>query len=352
MTFKKSLYRITHWETWNFRVKFIFLAPVWMWHCLRSGSWWFFTASNPTLTFGGYEGEGKKEMYDQLPPFTYPKSIYISPSLSFTEAEKLAIANNYEYPFIVKPDVGMMGLMFRKIDNAEQFKRYHEKMPVDYIVQELIRYPLEVSVFYYRFPNEQKGTITGFLRKEFLEVTGDGKSTLWQLMLQYSRIRFRLEEMRLKHENRLNDIISEGEKFCLSYALNLTRGGKLVSLSHEKDERLLKVFDDLSHYAKHFYYGRYDIKCASVEDLKKGKNFSILEFNGSGAAPHHVYGAGNTLFQACKIVAQHWNVLYKISKYNHKNGMRYWRFSKGWKFFVDAKKHFKMLKKLDADFLV
>jgi hypothetical protein len=323
-----------------------------MWHCLRAGSWWFFTTSNPTLTFGGFEGEGKKEMYGQLPLSSYPRSIYISPSLSFTEAVKLVTANNYEYPFIVKPDVGMMGYMFRKIENADQLKHYHKKMLVDYIVQELIRYPLEVSVFYYRFPNEQKGTITGFLRKEFLEVTGDGKSTLWQLMLQYSRISFRLEEMRLKHENRLNDIISEGEKFCLSYALNLTRGGKLVSLSHEKDERLLKVFDDLSHYAKHFYYGRYDIKCASVEDLKEGKNFSILEFNGSGAAPHHVYGAGNTLFQACKIVAQHWNVLYKISKYNHKNGMRYWRFSKGWKFFVDAKKHFKMLKQLDADFLV
>ncbi len=352
MTFRKSLYRITHWETWNFRIKFIFLAPVWMWHCLRAGSWWFFTTSNPTLTFGGFEGEGKKEMYGQLPLSSYPRSIYISPSLSFTEAVKLVTANNYEYPFIVKPDVGMMGYMFRKIENADQLKHYHKKMLVDYIVQELIRYPLEVSVFYYRFPNEQKGTITGFLRKEFLEVTGDGKSTLWQLMLQYSRISFRLEEMRLKHENRLNDIISEGEKFCLSYALNLTRGGKLVSLSHEKDERLLKVFDDLSHYVKHFYYGRYDIKCASVEDLKEGKNFSILEFNGSGAAPHHVYGAGNTLFQACKIVAQHWNVLYKISKYNHKNGMRYWRFSKGWKFFVDAKKHFKMLKQLDADFLV
>jgi hypothetical protein len=51
------------------------------------------------------------------------------------------------------------------------------------------------------------------MEKKFLEVTGDGKSTLWQLMLQYARISFRLEEMRLKHENRLNDIISEGEKY-------------------------------------------------------------------------------------------------------------------------------------------
>jgi hypothetical protein len=108
--------------------------------------------------------------------------------------------------------------------------------------------------------------------------------------------------------------------YCLSNALNLSRGGKLISLAHEKDERLLKVFDDLSHYTNHFYYGRYDIKCASVEDLKEGKNFYILEYNGCGAEPHHIYGDGNTLLQAYAILLQHWKVLYRISKYNHTHG--------------------------------
>ncbi|HOZ87200.1 MAG TPA: hypothetical protein PL029_05545, partial [Bacteroidia bacterium] len=35
--------------------------------------------------------------------------------------------------------------------------------------------------------------------------------------------------------------------------------------------------------------GRYDIRCTSIEDLKKGNNFSILELNGSGAEPAHIY---------------------------------------------------------------
>jgi hypothetical protein len=215
-------------------------------------------------------------------------------------------------------------------------------------VQELVDYPLEVSVFYYRFPGEQKGTITGFLKKEFLEVTGDGKSTLWQLILHYPRVAFRLEEMKSKHEKRLNDIIPAGEKYCLSYALNLSRGGKLVSLAHEKDDRLLKFFDNINLYSKHFYYGRYDIKCASVEDLKEGKNFSILEYNGSGAEPHHIYGNGNTLLQAYKIVLHHWDVLYKISRHNSNNGYNYWRYKEGLDFLKNAKKHFKTLKQIDA----
>jgi hypothetical protein len=347
MNFKNILFRITHWETWPYLVKYIPIAPVWLWYCMRARSLWFFTPSNPTITFGGFEGEPKEEIYCQLPPGSYPYSIYISPSVPFAEVEKLVSLHNFEYPFAVKPDVGMMGFMFRKIYSIDKLKEYHQKMPVNYIVQNLISYPLEVSVFYYRFPDEQKGTITGFLKKEFLELTGDGRSTILELMLGYERVRFRLEEMKGKHREKLGNILSEGEKYSLSYALNLSRGGRLVSLAQEIDERLVKVFDDLCRYTKHFYYGRYDIKCTSVEDLKEGKNYSILEYNGSGAEPHHAYGNGNTLLQAYKIFLHHWSILYRISKYNHSNGIHYWKFREGWNFLRNAKKHFKILKQLD-----
>jgi hypothetical protein len=142
-------------------------------------------------------------------------------------------------------------------------------------------------------------------------------------------------------------VLPAGEDYLLSYALNLSRGGKLVTLEHEKDERLLKVFDDLSNYAGHFYYGRYDIKCQSIEDLKEGKKFLILEYNGSGAEPHHVYGNGYNLWQACSILVHHWKILHKISILNHKNGVPYWKFMRGWRFLKDASKHLKRLQQLD-----
>jgi hypothetical protein len=351
MILKDTIYRIAHWETWDWRIKYIPIVPAWMWHCIRSGSLWFFTPSNPTLIFGGFEGETKQAIYKHLPPACYPKSMYIRPDLSYQKLEAL-VNHNFHYPFAVKPDIGRMGFMFRIINNLGELKLYHSKMPVDYIVQDLVKYPVEVSVFYYRFPNEQKGIITGFVRKEFLEVTGDGQSTLLQLMTNYPRIRFRLEEMKSKHKDKLDLILPEGQPFYLSYALNLSRGGKLVNLEHEKDDRLLKIFDSLSAHAKTLYYGRYDIKCSSIEDLKKGVNFSILEFNGSGAEPHHVYGNGYTLVEACKILAEHWNVLYKISKLNHTQGHPYYNFAQGWKLMRECRRHFAMLKKIDSEFPV
>ena len=348
MNFKNIYFKLTHWESWHYMAKYIPIMPVWGWYCLRAGSPWFFTPSNPTLTFGGFEGETKSEMYKQLPPGTYPKSIFISPKLQLHEVKEMLQQHNFTYPFAVKPDAGMMGFMFRRIENLEALANYHALLPVDYIIQELAVYPLEVSVFYYRHPNEQKGTITGFIKKEFLQVVGDGKATLLELILNYERVRLRIDEMKAKHADNLQKILPAGEIYILSFALNLSRGGRLVSLAHEKDERLLKVFDELSHYTKHFYYGRYDIKCASVESLKNGKDFTILEYNGCGAEPHHAYGNGNSLFEAYAIFLHHWKMLYKISAYNNIHGFKRWNFMRGWQFMRKAKAHYRLLKKLDA----
>src|SRR4051794_24459424 len=167
---KKLFQKLTNWELWNFYVLYFPIGPVWLWYCLRSWSLWYFSSSNPTLTFGGFEGEGKKEMYDQLPPGSYPLTIYIMHDWPFEQVKNHMQNSGFRYPFIVKPDVGMKGILFRKIDNDEQLQKYHERIPVEYIIQELVELPVEVSVFYYRFPTNQKGVVSGFIHKELLQV--------------------------------------------------------------------------------------------------------------------------------------------------------------------------------------
>ena len=341
-----ALYMLTHWETWDWRIKYLVIAPAWFWCCLRARSLWFFTAANPTLTFGGFDGERKQDMYRHLPPGTYPRSIYVSRGMDFASVAD-ALKDTITFPLAVKPDVGKMGFMFRALNSTEELKTYHLRADFDYIIQELIDYPLEVSVFYYRFPDEASGHITGFVKKEHMQVTGDGKSTLRELIANCSRARFRQEEMYAKHVDQLHRVLRQGEVYALSQALNLSRGGKLVSLEHEKDERLLNVFDGLSHDAG-FYFGRYDIRCESVESLKQGKNFSILEFNGSGAEPHHVYGNAYTFWQACRILVWHWNILCRISRMNARRGVDYWDFIRGWRFFRECVKHSAKLERLDC----
>ncbi len=344
---KKIFQKLLNWERWNFYVLYFPIGPVWLWYCLRSWNFWFFSSSNPSITFGGFEGEGKKEMYDQLPGNLVPKTIYIMHDAPVGQVLQQVKEAGFTYPFIVKPDVGMKGILFRKIDNEEQLVKYHEKIPVEYIVQDLVSLPVEVSVFYYRYPWEQKGVVSGFIDKELLQVIGDGRSTLQELVQAHPRARFRKEEMQHRHGHRYDRVIEAGEIFFLSFAGNHNRGAHFTNLHKEIDEDLHRVFDELSHFNGKFYYGRYDIKTTSIEDLKKGKNFMILEFNGCGAEPNHIYDCGMSIWKAYGVILHHWKALYRISRYNHKNGTPYWSFRKGWKYLADAKKHFRLLEKYD-----
>lgn len=347
MSIKKFFEKLFSWELWNFYVLYAPIGPVWFWYCLRSRSFWFFSSSNPTITFGGFEGEGKKEMYDQLPPHLVPRTIYILHDLPFDEVKKKIAEAGFEFPFVVKPDVGMKGVLFRKIENEDQLIKYHERIPVEYIVQELITLPVEVSVFYYRYPDQQQGVVSGFIEKELLQVAGDGSSTLKTLIEQHPRARFRMEEMEHRHGHRFQRVIPAGEIFYLSYAGNHNRGAHFTNLHKEINASLLAVFDELSHYTGQFYYGRYDIKTSSIEDLKQGKNFQIIEFNGCGAEPNHIYDCGMNIWQAYGEILRHWKALYRISRYNHRNGTPYWSFKRGWQFLKQSQKHFKMLEKYD-----
>lgn len=338
---------VFNWELWPFGLRYALISPVWAWYCIRARTPWFFTPSNPTITFGGFEGEGKKEMYALLPRHLYPKTIFITPGEPFEQVKEQVTAAGFTYPFCCKPDIGMKGLLFRKLDTEAQFETYHRLIPVEYMVQELVPYPLEVSVFYYRYPHQQKGVITGFIQKELMEVAGDGKQTLLQLIQAHPAAKYRQDEMRTKHAAQLGKILPAGERYLLTYAANLNRGARFSNLQHLIDEKLLQVFDALSHPAQ-FYYGRYDIKCRSVDDLKQGRHFSILEFNGSGAEPNHVYQTGYSLVAALRVWLRHWKVLYEISKYNAVHGVPYWPFEKGWRFMRQAKKHLRLLEQYDV----
>ncbi|HUC83399.1 MAG TPA: hypothetical protein VMR70_20980 [Flavisolibacter sp.] len=351
MSWKRLREKMNNWELWPFNLIYAPIGPLWLWYAVKARCFWWFTPANPTLTFAGFEGEGKKEMYDLLPEELYPATIYVSPTQSFEEIKTLVAEKGLQYPICVKPEIGLKGLLFRKVDNEEKLKIYHEKVPVDYIIQSLVEAPLEVSVFYYRYPDQQKGVISGFIQKEMMHLFGDGKRPLWELILQHPKAKHRLEEMRIKHEQNLETVLPSGEKYILTHAANLNRGARFTNLHAQIDEQLHSIFDPLSHRCS-WYYGRYDLKCNSIEELKQGK-FIVLEFNGAGAEPNHVYNAGFSWGRALSEFAHHWKVLYEIGKYNHKHkSVRYWGNREGYKWLLNARAHGQLLEKYDREILI
>lgn len=343
--------KITNWEQWPFKLVYAPLGFLWLYYAIKARTFWFSSNVNPTIEFSGIEGETKSEMYAQLPPGLYPATIYINAKTDFYKVIAALKNSKINYPFIVKPDVGMQGILFRKIENEEQLMLYHTHISVNYLIQELINLPLEFSVFHIRYPAKMKGKVTGFILKEYMFVEGDGQSTLLQLIQKHSKARARENEMRQKHKIVLYEILPKGKQYTLSIAGNHNRGAKFINLHNYIDQQLCNVFDKISNEAKEFYYGRYDIKCTSVDDLKAGKNFSILEFNGAGAEPNHIYDCGMSYKNALKEIARHWSDLYEIGKINNNRGIPYWSFIKGYRHMRNAAKFFHTLRKYDSRFL-
>jgi len=343
----KLIKKIKNWEQWPFKVLYAPIAPVWLWYIIRSRAVWFFTPSNPKLTFGGMEGEPKKEMHDLLPPHLCPVYFNVQPTEDFSSIVNKLFEFNINYPLIVKPEIGGQGILFRKINNEEQLKEYHNIVPVEYFIQEFIKYPMEISLFYYRYPAKNKGAITGFLQKIPMQVTGDGKHTLEELISLHSKSSKRMEEMKGKHAHDFKKIIPAGEKYILSYAANHNRGAHFIDLKDEIDEKLVNILDGISHSVDDFFYGRYDIMCSSIEELKQGKNFVILEYNGCGAEPNHFYDTGYTLINAWREILKHWKILYQVSRQNYKAGVNYWPVIKGFRFRLETNKYYKKIKAAD-----
>src|SRR6058998_3865923 len=98
MSWKSFWEVVSNWELWPFKLRYIGIVPVWFWYCLRSGSFWFFSSSNPNITFGGFEGEDKREMYDLLPEGSYPKTIYLHPNEPFEKLKQALAEHGFSYP--------------------------------------------------------------------------------------------------------------------------------------------------------------------------------------------------------------------------------------------------------------
>jgi len=177
-----------------------------------------------------------------------------------------------------------------------------------------------------------------------LAVTGDGRSTLEELLLKQNRALLQLPVHRAVYGEFLRQILDAGEQFTLVPYGNHSRGAKFIDWSNRIDPQLIKVIDDYCRQVPGFYFGRLDIMFNSWEELRAGKAFSVIELNGAGSEPTHVYDPAHSIFFAWKEIIRHLRLLYKISRANARlHDVRYMSFQAGWKMLRDYSRHEKLI---------
>jgi hypothetical protein len=327
--------KITNWEYWPFELVYAPVVVYYFWLSLKARSFFFFSASNPSIETGGMMGESKFGILENIPQEVKAFTLFFKGNTSPLEIIKKIEENKISYPLIAKPDVGERGTGVEKINNAPALIDYLKNNKDDLLIQEYIDFTIELGIFYYRFPNQEKGIISSVVKKNFLKIVGNGRSSIGALIANYPRAGFQFD--RLNSKLNYDTIPEKGKIITLEPIGNHCRGTTFLDASNLIDQKLIDVFDSISTKIPGFFFGRYDLRCKTIEGLKMGTDIKIIELNGAGAEPGHIYHPGASLFKAWSVLLFHWKVLYQISIQNHKKGIPYMTFA-------EAKSRYKKLK--------
>jgi len=320
---RPALIKLFHWEYWSFNMVYVWIYPIFFLLCARARSFFFFAAANPAIRNGGFLNESKKAIYELMPRHLYPRTIYFSLPVNKESVLKDIIKGEFYFPLIGKPDSGGKGRGVKILKDERDVLQYAEQALVDFHIQQFVPYEKEVGIFYYRFPGQDNGRLSGIVKKEFLSVRGDGFNAIRKLLMKEDRAILQMKSLERIYGNELDTILPDGQKKIMVPYGNHARGAKFLDDSHLIDQQLTTVIDNVCKQVKEFYFGRLDIRYRDWEELKAGKNFCVIEVNGAGSEPTHIYDPRHTLFFAWKEIIRHWIILCRISRLNHKQGHSY-----------------------------
>lgn len=335
--FRPALFRariwLLRWTRWEFWPAWLFYAPValnYLWQAFRHRGLTLPTAANPGIFAGGFVGESKIATLGELaktsPEFT-AEAILLPAAINemtaqnrFAALEKILQRNSITYPFILKPDIGQRGVGVKLIRSPEQAAAYLARTNANLIVQRHAAGPHEIGVFYFRFPQEPRGRIFAITEKIFPVITGDGHSTMEELVWRDERARFLAGKYLSRLGGQRSQILPAGEMIKLVEAGNHAQGCIFQDGARLGSEALEQRIDEISRRLEGFFVGRYDIRYASEDDLRAGRNFQIIELNGAASEATSIYDARNSIFAAYRTLFRQWQLVFAIGAVNRQRG--------------------------------
>ncbi len=320
----------SHFELWP---GWLFNIPLVLWWILlsiRYRSVTFPTIADPLLPLGGLRAESKEEMYALLGPegrkLTAPFVVYQTKESAGNDIEDalhLLKNNDLWFPIVAKPDLGMNGTGVQIVRTEEALREYLGEFPrhAKVILQRLVTDPGEAGVFYVRRPGQEYGRITPVTLKHFPSVTGNGTSTLRELIISDPRAN-RIAQLYFKrHAAMLSRVPRSGEEVRLVSVGNHVKGARFTNGEKYITKEMTLKFDQLAKELPEFRYGRFDVRYPRIEDLQKG-NFTILEYNGAASEPTHIWDKDATLTDAYKAYLSALTDLFVIGNYYRSQGYK------------------------------
>jgi hypothetical protein len=311
-----------HFEFWPY---WIFYLPVFgygVYLAIKAHSFAYFTATNPVMKFGGAFDVDKLKILDLIDKKYTPRSFLAKNGEDAICIFEKMKKYEFDFPIVCKPNIGERGIGVEKIDSNSDLNLFLQTQKNDLLVQEFIDYPIELGVLYHRFPISLKDGITSVVRKEFLQIIGNGKSKFGDLAKENVRANNRIFYLKKKYKSKWNRIVPSGITYKLDPIGNHNRGTKFIDETELINDELVSIFREIAKPLKGYFYGRFDLKVNSLDDLYLGKNIKIIELNGTNSEPAHIYDPDYPIFKAYKEIIKHIKLVFDISQENRKLGIK------------------------------
>ncbi len=315
------------------------LAVQWTWLSLRHGSLSLPTLANPLIEVGGLWGESKKVYLDMV---SGEERRWLARYVTLTRgksdkaddgdhAVELSREAGLTFPLVAKPDIGWQGYGVRSIASEPELRAYVDAFPegATLMLQEMVAWEAEAGVFYVRQPGEEKGKVISVTLRYFPHVVGDGNRTVRDLILADQRASWKAGlHLGLKEGHggvsaeTLDRIPGTGEIVRLSFIGSIRVGSLYRDADEHITPELTARFDAISRSMPEFHYGRYDVRFASVERLREGKDFRIIEINGAGSESISAWDPEMTLWQTYARLLRHQRLMFEIGARNRARGWK------------------------------
>jgi len=294
------------------------LVVFWIVLGLRYRDFAIATLANPLIPMGGLCNESKSQILAQAGP---EAARHIAPWQVFTtgpDEEVLAHVAMRKvgsaWPVVLKPDIGCKGAGVRLIrspgDLRDTLASYARGTKV--MLQRFIPYEAEAGIFYSRLPSEENGRILSMTFKSTPKVVGDGVSTLRALVLAHPHASRAPEVYFPRLTARLNEVPPKGSVVSLVFTGNHSKGAQFRDATHLVTATLTHRIDAIIKDFPDFHHGRIDLRFSSLGELQDGKGFEIIEVNGIGSEPIHMWSPGKTLHDLYRIQFAHYGRAFRI----------------------------------------
>jgi hypothetical protein len=286
------------------------------------------TVANPGLDCGGLTGESKAKLFELLGPVGrahLPHYITaVSGPTMLADVLRAMEAADLGWPVVAKPDIGRRGLGVKIVHTPEQLADHLGKFPagVRLLIQKYAEGPGEGGLFYLRRPSEERGRLLSLTIKHFPEVIGDGTSTLRDLILRDKRAHAFAEVYFKRNQKNLGRVIPDGERYRIVSLGNHVRGAAFKDGSIHITPAMERVFDTIAQEVPGFFVGRFDVRYTSLEALRRGEGFAIIEYNGAGGEPTHIWDPSTSIVKTYAGLLAHWKCLYAVGAENRARGAK------------------------------